>query len=98
MRAGSAQEQMPTRITRSHDLFVDPGRDDAEDVDRLRDVLERALARALEHELRLDALGGGGAHHDLTGLGRAGEARRDVGGGPGGREGPALAAGPADLG
>src|SRR3954471_11750382 len=60
------------RIT-SHALFVDPGRDDAEDVDRLRDVLERAIAQALQHELPLDPLGGGGTHDDLAGLRGAGE-------------------------
>src|SRR6185369_13722532 len=55
------------RIT-SHDLFVDPGRDDAKDVDGLRDVLERPIAQALQHELPLDALGRGGAHDDLARL------------------------------
>src|SRR5262245_38499417 len=92
MSAGSAHALIPTRIRVAtlHDLLVDTGRDDAVDMDRLRDVLERLLAEALEHERRADASRGGLADDDLTALGRAREARRDVGGGAGGREGPAL--------
>src|SRR5678816_1278620 len=95
MRAGSAQELMPTRM--SDDLLVHPRRDDAEDADGLRDVLEGALAQALQDELAPDAVRGRWAHDDLAGLGRAGEASGDVGGGPGGGEGPALARTRADL-
>jgi hypothetical protein len=86
------------RAVTADDLFVHPRRDDAVDVDGLRDVLEAARARALQHELRLDPLGRGGAHHDLAGLRGAGKAGGQVGGGTRGRERPALAAAAADLG
>src|SRR2546426_10647327 len=91
MSAGSAHAQIPTRIRGPtlDDLLVDAGRDDAVDVDRLRDVLERLLADALQHERRADASSGDGADDDLAALGRAGEARRDVGGGAsGGKRAP----------
>src|SRR5881396_491881 len=63
MSAGSAHAQIPTRIRGPtlDDLLVDAGRDDAVDVDRLRDVLERLLADALQHERRADASSGDGA-------------------------------------
>src|SRR6266852_2428871 len=53
MSAGSAQEQIPTRTrwVRLGDLLVDARRDDAVDVDRLRDVLEGLLPEALEDEV-----------------------------------------------
>src|SRR5262247_4118141 len=95
MRAGSAQELMPTRM--SDDLLVHPRRDDAENADGLRDVLETALAQALQDELAPDTVGGRRPHDDLARLGRAGEAGGDVGGGPGGGEGPPLAGPRADL-
>src|SRR2546426_9073557 len=92
MSAGSAHAQIPTRIRGPtlDDLLVDAGRDDAVDVDRLRDVLERLLADALQHERRADASSGDGADDDLAALGRAGEARRDVGGGASGGKRPPL--------
>src|SRR5882724_13212339 len=100
MSAGSAHAQIPTRIRGPtlDDLLVDAGRDEAVDEDRLRDVLERLLAEALQHERRADASGGDGADDDLTALGRAGEARRDVGGGASGRKGPPLPSPGAELG
>src|SRR5262249_44178441 len=100
MSAGSAHALIPTRIRVAtlHDLLVDTGRDDAVDVDRPRDVLERLLAEALQDERRADASGGGRADDDLTALGRARETRRDVGGGTGRREGPPLPRPGAQLG
>src|SRR5262245_37914827 len=100
MSAGSADAEIPTRsrVANRDDLLVDPRRDDAVDVDRLRDVLERLLAEALEHERRANARGGSPADDDLAALRRAREARRDVGGGAGGREGPPLGRAGAELG
>ena len=82
----------------SDDLAVDAGRDDAVDGERLRDVLEAPLAERLQHERALDALRGHRAHHDVAALRGAGEARRDVGGGAGRGERPALRRRPAQLG
>src|SRR2546426_2197644 len=67
MSAGSAQEQIPTRTrwVRLGDLLVDARRDDAVDVDRLRDVLEGLLPEALEDEVVAHALGRRRAHDDL---------------------------------
>src|SRR2546427_9584303 len=67
MSAGSAQEQIPTRTrwVRLDDLLVDARRDDAVDVDRLRDVLEGLLPEALEDEVVAHALGRRPAHDDL---------------------------------
>src|SRR2546427_4034458 len=79
MSAGSAQEQIPTRTrwVRLGDLLVDARRDDAVDVDRLRDVLEGLLPEALEDEVVAHALGRRRAHDDLPALRRPGEARGD---------------------
>src|SRR2546427_7415482 len=100
MSAGSAHAQIPTRVRVANldDLLVDARRDDPEDADRLRDVLERLLAEALQDEVGADALGGGRADDDLAALGRAREASGDVGGGTGRREGPPLPRARAELG
>src|SRR5262245_31794564 len=100
MSAGSAHAQIPTRtrVATLDDLLVDPGRDDAIDVDRLRDGLERLLPEALQDERRADARGRRWADDDLAALRRAREACRDVGGGAGRREGPPLPRPGAQLG
>src|SRR5207249_10224656 len=92
MSAGSAQEQIPTRTRwmRLGDLLVDARRDDAVDVDRLRDVLEGLLPEALEDEVVAHALGRRRAHDDLPALRRPGEARGDVRRGPPRRACPPL--------
>src|SRR5438034_5108371 len=100
MSAGSAQEQIPTRTrwVRLGDLLVDARRDDAVDVDRLRDVLEGLLPEALEDEVVAHALGRRRAHDDLPTLRRPGEARGDVRRGARRREGPPLRRAHAELG
>src|SRR5215469_13051841 len=82
----------------SEDLRVDAGWDHAVHGERLGHVLEGPLPEALEHEAVADALRRRRAHHDLSTLGGAGQARGHVGGRSGRREGPALGAGATELG
>src|SRR4030095_3126041 len=106
MSAGSAHAQIPTRIRVAtlDDLLVDTGRNDAVDMDRLRDVLERLLAETLDDAQRAGrhargrAAGGGRAAADPAARRGPREARRDIRGGAGGREGPPLARAGAELG
>src|SRR5262245_12374607 len=90
---------MPTRtgLIALHDLLVHARRDDLEDADRLRDVLEGALAEALEDEVRADAVRRLRSDDDLAALRRAREARRLIGRRAGRRERPALRGSGADL-
>src|SRR5262249_53701465 len=81
----------------SGDLLVDPRGDDTEDDEWLGDVLERALAQRLQHEMLADALGGRGPHDDLAAGGGTGEPRGDVRRRPRRRERPTLAASAAEL-
>src|SRR5437868_2307007 len=76
----------------SDDLLVDAGRDDAVDVDRLRDVLEGLRAQTLENEVLPDAFGCGRTDNDVTALRERREARRDVRRRAARGERPALAA------
>src|SRR5438105_14620202 len=84
---------MPTRTRAAAltDLLVDPGRDDLEHPDRLRHVLEGALAEALEDEVLADPLRRRRPDDDLAAFRRAGEARGDVGRRAARRERPARA-------
>src|SRR5438477_11283348 len=94
----SSEDTPGAGAARSDDLLVYPGRNDAIDADRLRDVLEHLLAEALEHEVLPDPLGGGRPHDDVAALGERGEARRDVRGGAARGEGPPLARPAPELG
>src|SRR3990170_4072746 len=70
MSAKSAHAQIPTRTSSRalDDFLVNPRRDDAEDADRLGDVLERFLAEALQHEVGAHALRGRRTDDDLAAL------------------------------
>src|SRR3989338_8678496 len=81
----------------SGDLLVGAGREQPVDGNGLGDVLETLLPEALQHEVRTDALGGGGADHDLAARGRGGEPGGHVSDGARGGESPALAARAAEL-